>query len=145
MWSGEHILTYKGHPVGVYMVLRSWQFVRLTVKVWTRAGHNFLQFDHSSFLWTIYTATHYMEANQQNWARKWVASPGSLHYWKPSQLVKSYKCRVLVDCRSIKLPTVGWYTRKYFILNPAIKNLKSWLRNLACGDLTGSNGVERLV
>lgn len=32
-WSGEHILPYKGHPVGGYMVLRSSQFVRLTVKV----------------------------------------------------------------------------------------------------------------
>ena len=129
--------------MGGYMVLRSWQFIRLTVKVWTRAGHNFFQFDHSSFVRTIYEVTHYTEANRQNSAAKWVASPGFLHYWKPSQLAKIYKCRVLVDCNSIKLAAADWYTRKYLSLNPAIKNLKSWLSNLGCGDLTGSHGVER--
>lgn len=66
-----------------------------------------------------------MEANQENWATKWVASTDSLHYWKPSQLEKSYKCRVLVDFKSIKLATAGWYTGKYLSVNLAIKNLMS--------------------
>ena len=82
-----------------------------------------------------------MEENQQNWATRWLLSPGSLHYGNPSQLARSYKCRVLVDCNSIKFAAAGRCTRKYLSLNPTIKNLVR--RNLASGDLTGSNGVER--
>lgn len=73
-----------------------------------------------------------MEGNQQNWTTKWVVSPGSLHYGKTSQLARSYKCRVLVDCKSLKFAAAGWHTGKYLNLNPTIKHFVVieviWLR-----------------